>query len=91
MKWLLVGVCLFVGGCESTKVDRPGFSGNTDYTSVGCTKELKTKLGADFKVTFYEPKSKKWLLCGRGRAVGCYDQFGQELNMNVFTTLGLDF
>ena len=91
MKWCLVVACFVLVGCESTKFDRPTFVGNTDYTSIGCTKELKTSLGADFKLNFYEAKSKRWLFYGKGQTTGDFNVFDQKINETGYVTLGLDF
>lgn len=66
------------------------FSGETSYTQQQ-NKSLITQIHAEYSVDLYEPSHKMWSLSIKGKISPDYDHFGNEVKLNVFTVLGIDF
>lgn len=64
--------------------------GNTNYSS-STSKSLNTNLYVDYKVPLYETDNKVWGLFVAGKVNPAYDHLGNEIKMDVFTVLGIDF
>jgi|LakMenEpi03Aug12_release.lakeMendotaPanAssembly.Ray.scaffolds.fasta_scaffold2905908_1 hypothetical protein len=69
-----------------------------DYSVRGETKYIKktaesmnTSFVIDYKITLYEPGHKKYMLFLGGAVSPDYDHFGNEIKINGFTQLGIEF
>lgn len=65
-------------------------SGNTKY-EISENQKMSTELDIGYRVNFYEPKHKKWSFYLSGILNPDYDHFGNEIKVNTFTALGIDF
>jgi hypothetical protein len=52
---------------------------------------LNSNFYTEYKLNFYESKNKKWGMFLSGKVNPCYDHFGNEMHVNIFTVLGIDF
>jgi hypothetical protein len=64
--------------------------GETNYSSSS-TRALRTSVDIAYSFNIYEPKHKKWGVFLAGKVNPAYDHLGNEVKMDVFTVLGIDF
>lgn len=89
---IILLVFLLRSDCFSTDSSSRGINiyGNTNY-SVSKTSSLATAVHVEYTVLLYEPDHKKWGVFLAGKVNPLYDHLGQELKMDVFTVIGIDF
>lgn len=63
---------------------------DTNYLD-GKSKSMITTIQSDYQITIYEFKNKKHAITLNGKVNSIYDHFGNQINLNVFTTIGIDF
>lgn len=64
--------------------------GDTNF-SKSETETLNTNLYVEYNIKIYEPEHKKWGLFVAGKVNPSYDHLGNEIKMDVFTVIGIDF
>jgi hypothetical protein len=52
---------------------------------------FETNLYIEYNLPLYEPDHKKWGLFMAGKVNPAYDHLGNEIKVDVFTVLGIDF
>jgi len=72
---------------EDVKID---IYGDTNF-SASETQSMVTNVYIEYTLNLYEPDHKKWGLFIAGKVNPAYDHFGQEIKMDAFTVLGIDF
>jgi hypothetical protein len=65
-------------------------SGNTNFSSSE-TQSMVTNVYVEYTINLYEPDHKQWGLFVAGKVNPAYDHLGNEIKMDVFTVLGIDF
>lgn len=65
-------------------------AGETSYTSA-TTNDLESTLVFEYHFLLYEPRHKKWGIHLSGKVAPLYDLFGNEIKMDVFTVIGINF
>ena len=92
MKSFLYCLLLSTTACLATVT--PNFDidiyGETKYSS-DTTQSLDTNLYIEYNFPIYESAHKKWGLFVAGKVNPAYDHLGNELKVDVFTVLGIDF
>jgi len=64
--------------------------GETNYSKQS-SESLTTSMNLEFRHKIYEPSHNKWGLYLKGIINPDYDHFQNEIKVNTFTTLGIDF
>ena len=64
--------------------------GDTNFSSSE-TRSMDTNVHIEYNINLYEPDHKQWGLFVAGKVNPAYDHLGNEIKMDVFTVLGIDF
>jgi hypothetical protein len=72
---------------EDTFID---IHGETNFSSSE-TQSLDTSIYIEYNLRLYEPDHGKWGLFLAGKVNPAYDHLGNEIKVDVFTVLGVDF
>ena len=92
MKTILFFLFLSLFNCYSATLEKVNININAETNiSYGNGSEFKTDLYLEYNLPLYEPYHKKWGLFVAGKVNPAYDHLGNEIKMDVFTVLGIDF
>jgi len=95
MKIFLLLYFLIIYKTFSFELESFNISGSTNYSESsdlkGENRQLSTSIKIDYKFILYAPSHNKWIIYINGNASPDYDHFGNELKINTFTCLGVDF
>jgi hypothetical protein len=86
----LLFIFLFCINLYSIDFQKFDVYGETNYSEKE-NKSLNTTLNFEYKLHIYEPNHKKYLIYIGGKLSPDYDHFNNELKINNFTTIGIDF
>ena len=64
--------------------------GDTNFSSSE-THSMDTNVYVEYNINLYEPDHKKWGLFVAGKVNPAYNHLGNEIKIDVFTVLGIDF
>ena len=89
MKFIFLIYSLFILTCKGLDFESK-WSGNTDYTNSK-SQSMITTIQSDYQIIIHEFKNKKYAITLNGKVNTAHDHFGNEINLDVFTTIGIDF
>lgn len=79
--------CCYGTAYEDVKIN---FYGDSNITS-GKSESFVTNFYVEYNIPIYKPKHEKWSLFLAGKVNPMYDHLGNEIKMDVFTVIGIDF
>ena len=87
---ILLCICLLTLCTSCSVKERPQITGSTHYHNSDA-ESLKTTLSLDQKHYIHKPSHQRYAIVAGSKLVVDIDHFGNEININPCTTIGIEF